>query len=65
MIGLAKCSVNSRLVGEKKSSHVPEFRRRHSDSYLVSLLFAAPIPTLGIFNEIFATCSYTFFITIV
>ena len=37
------------LVGKKKEvySHVPEFRHRHS--YLVSLLFAAPIPTLVIF----------------
>ena len=31
------------------ASHVPEFRHRHS--YLVSLLFAAPIPTLVIFMK--------------
>ena len=43
------------MYEEKKLSiysHVPEFRHRHS--YLVSLLFAAPIPTLVIFKKFLA-----------
>ena len=36
---------------KKWSSHVPEFTDIHYHSYLVSLLFAAPIPTLVIFMK--------------
>ena len=42
---------------------MPEFTDITFPIYLVSLLFAAPIPTCT--SEIFATCSCTFFINIV
>ena len=55
------CTVKKKFVFSKimkYSSHVPKFRHHNCDhSYLVSLLFATPIPTLVIkFYEIFATC---------